>query len=62
MLQVAQSTGIIRGVSPTPTAPPLTHNMYVDDLVLFGRAVEDEIVGLSHIMEAFGENLNKNTT
>jgi hypothetical protein len=57
MLQVAQSTDIIRVVYLNLIVLTITHIMYVDDLVLFGQVVEAEIDGLVNIMDIFGEIL-----
>jgi Reverse transcriptase (RNA-dependent DNA polymerase) len=42
------------GVMLSPQAPPLTHNFYADDVILFGKTDEQEASTLMKILEMFG--------
>jgi Reverse transcriptase (RNA-dependent DNA polymerase) len=54
-LLAAQAQGSLSGVKLTEGAPALTHNMYVDDLVLFDQAEEGDLTTLKGIMQSFRE-------
>jgi Reverse transcriptase (RNA-dependent DNA polymerase) len=50
----AQSQSVLHGLTLAQGAPTLTHGMYADDLVLFGKIEERKIQVLKRIMEEFG--------
>jgi hypothetical protein len=50
----AQSQSVLHGLTLAQGAPALTHGMYADDLVLFGKIEERKIQVLKRIMEEFG--------
>jgi Reverse transcriptase (RNA-dependent DNA polymerase) len=54
LLTDAQVKGDLRGVVLAPGAPPLTHCLYADDVILFGRAEDREAKELADIMNLFG--------
>jgi Reverse transcriptase (RNA-dependent DNA polymerase) len=53
-LNDAQVRGVLRGAVLAPGAPPLTHYLYADDVVLFGEAGAREAQALAEIMDLFG--------
>jgi Reverse transcriptase (RNA-dependent DNA polymerase) len=54
-LNDARVRGVIRGLVLALGAPPLTHCLYADDVVLFGEAGAREAYALAEIMNLFGQ-------
>jgi hypothetical protein len=54
-LCLAQEDGRLDGVRLTQNGLSLTHNLYADDVILFGKATEQEAVKLKEILENFGK-------
>ncbi|KAJ4782173.1 RNA-directed DNA polymerase (reverse transcriptase)-related family protein [Rhynchospora pubera] len=50
----AMLNGQLRGLKLAPTAQPLTHCIYADDLVIMGLTNEGEIAALKSILDEFG--------
>lgn len=45
--------GSLQGVQLAPTAPPLTNCLYADDLLIFGKATEEEAAGIVQSLDVF---------
>lgn len=62
MINRAQNQGDIHGIQLSRSSPTLTHLFFADDALIFGRAVEEEIYQLVHILntycEASGQTIN----
>lgn len=54
-LQQAVATGEIKGIRLTQIAPPLTHAIYADDLVVMRLAEKEEAGTFMRIFEEFGK-------
>ncbi|KAJ4783220.1 RNA-directed DNA polymerase (reverse transcriptase)-related family protein [Rhynchospora pubera] len=50
----ALQAGHLRGLKLAPTAQPLTHSIYADDLLIMGATHEGEITAIKNILEDFG--------
>jgi Reverse transcriptase (RNA-dependent DNA polymerase) len=55
MLSRAQIEGRLKGIQLVDGALPITHNLYADDLVLFGLTDEREMSYLAEITDNFGK-------
>jgi Reverse transcriptase (RNA-dependent DNA polymerase)/zinc-binding in reverse transcriptase/Endonuclease/Exonuclease/phosphatase family len=55
-IQLAVQEGRIGGIQIAPTAPLITHALYADDLVIFGRAHMAEVSCLAQLLDEFGKH------
>lgn len=62
LFQKAVSNGFIHGVEMGGAAPPISHLLFADDSLIFGRAIEEEVVFLKQCLllyeNAAGQRIN----
>lgn len=55
LLDKAHSLSLVHGIKLTRSCPPITHLLYVDDLLIFGQVTFKEAKNINRSLQLFSQ-------